>query len=139
MTTLTTETIQITIDASFERVAADLADVTSHPQWATEFFASPAAPTGDGTYRTIIPRLGGAASVRIDAHVDRGVIDMYLAPDGAPFGPPLPIRVLPNGDGVDVLFTLARFPGVGEDEWQDGLESMRRELSALKARHENAR
>ena len=62
---------------------------------------------------------------------------MFLAPLGAPFGPPLPVRVVPNGDGCDVLFTLARFPGQDDETWDSGLASMRRELEQLRALYEN--
>ena len=46
------------------------------------------------------------------------------------------MRVVPNGDGCDVLFTLARFPGTPDEAWEEGLASMQRELENLKARHE---
>ena len=49
---------------------------------------------------------------------------------------PIPVRLVPNGDGVDVLWTLARFPGVTDQAWQQGLAAMVRELQALKRRHE---
>lgn len=136
MTTLVTETVRITIDAPFEQVVADLADPSTHHEWGTEFFATPARPTADGEVVATVPRMGGEVRMRIDAHLDCGLIDIYLAPLGAPFGPPLPVRVLPNGDGVDVLFTLARFPGQTDSEWEDGLASMARELERLKVRHE---
>jgi hypothetical protein len=44
--------------------------------------------------------------------------------------------VIRNADGVDVLFTLARFPGQSDAEWEEALASMARELTNLKARHE---
>lgn len=84
----------------------------------------------------MVPRMGGKVRMRIDADVASGHIDLYLAPTGSPYGPPLPVRVVPNADGVDVLFTLARFPGQSEAEWEEGLASMARELENLKARHE---
>ena len=43
----------------------------------------------------------------------------------------------PNGAGSDVLFTLARFPNQGDQEWTEGVQSMNRELENLKARHES--
>jgi len=48
MTTMTTDTVRITIDAPFEQVVADLADPMKQPEWATEFFAGPARETVDG-------------------------------------------------------------------------------------------
>ena len=78
----------------------------------------------------------GEARAKVHADIATGRIDLYLAPIGESFGPPLPVRVIGNGDGVDVLFTLARFPGQSDDEWQEGLASMARELQNLKDRYE---
>lgn len=111
MATMRTETLRITIDAPAARVTAEPADPLNHAEWATEFFVGPAVPLGDGEFSVTVPRMGGAVRMRVDSNVEEGVIDMFLAPEGAPYGPPLPVRVLPNMDGADVLFTLARFPG----------------------------
>jgi hypothetical protein len=73
---------------------------------------------------------------KVEADVGSGIIELYFAPPGEPFGPPLPVRVIRNADGVDVLFTLARFPGQSDAEWEEALASMARELTNLKARHE---
>ena len=59
--------------------------------------------------------------MKIDADPVCGRIDLYLAPKGAPYGPPLPVRVVPNGEGADVLFTLARFPGQSDAQWEQDL------------------
>lgn len=117
-------------------MSEDLTDARSHPKWATEFFSGETDDQGDGTWRMTAPRMSGRVLLRIDVDVSHAVIDMYMAPEGAPFGPPLPVRVVPNRDGADVLFTLARFPGQSDEDWSDGLESMNRELLNLKARHE---
>ncbi len=136
MTTMKTETVRITIDTPFDQVVSDLSDPISHPAWGTEFFSGPAQPSRDGEVLATVPRLGGEIHMKVDADLAAGRIDLYLAPLDAPFGPPIPVRVIPNADGVDVLFTLARFPGQSDDEWAEGLVSMSRELTNLKERHE---
>ncbi len=136
MATLHTRTLTVTIDAPLAQVAADLADPTTHPQWATEFYAGPVRPTAGGEFVAPVPLMGGEVRHKIDADIDRGILDLYYAPSGRPYGPPLPVRLVPNGDGVDVLWTLARFPGVTDQAWQQGLAAMARELQALKRRHE---
>ncbi|MCP4195645.1 MAG: hypothetical protein GY762_00710 [Proteobacteria bacterium] len=73
----------------------------------------------------------------MEADLERGIFDLYVAPANAPFGPPLPVRLLHNGDGVDVLWTLTRFPGTPDDGWAAGLAEMERELQNLKSRHES--
>ncbi len=137
MSTLETTTVTITIDAPPDTVSADLADPSSHLEWATEFFNGVAEDQRDGTWQMNAPRMGGPVLMRIDGDTARGIIDMYLAPVGAPFGAPIPVRVVPNGDGSDVLFTLARFPNQSDEEWTEGIQSMNRELENLKARHES--
>jgi len=136
MTTLVTETVRITIDAPFAEVVSDLADPAMQPEWATEFFSGAATPIGEGEVEVTVPRMGGKARMRIDADVDSGRIDVYMAPLDAPYGPPLPVRVIPNAGGADVLYTLARFPGQSDADWAEGLDSMARELEKLKARLE---
>jgi len=134
MATMPTQTVAVSVDADPTEMTKYLADATTHPEWATEFFSDGAEEAGDGTWSMNVPRMGGPVRVKIDAVTALGVIDMYLAPEGTPFGPPLPIRVLPNGDGCDVTFTLARFPGQSDEDWADGVTSMQRELENLKAR-----
>jgi hypothetical protein len=136
MATLHTRTLTVTIDAPLSRVATDLADPTTHPAWATEFYAGSVRPAEGGEFVAPVPMMGGEVRHRIDADITRGIVDLYFAPPGAPYGPPIPVRLVPNGDGVDVLWTLARFPGVNDQAWQQGLAAMARELQALKRRHE---
>lgn len=136
MATTVTDTARITIDAPFEQVTSDLADPITHPEWATEFFSGQARTTSEQEVLANVPRMGGEVHMKVDGDPATGRIDIYLAPLGVPFGPPLPVRVLPNGDGVDVLFTLARAPGLTDAEWEAGLASMQRELENLKRRHE---
>ncbi len=136
MATLHTVTVTVTIDAPLAQVATDLADPTTHPAWATEFYAGPVRPAEGGEFVAPVPMMGGEVRHKIDADIARGILDLYFAAPGAPYGPPIPVRLVPNGDGTDVLWTLARFPGVSDQAWQQGLAAMARELQALKRRHE---
>jgi hypothetical protein len=138
MTTQETRTLAVTIDAPFATVAADLAVPANHPEWGTEFFAGAARPGENGSVVVDVPMMGGPVRFKVESDVETGVFDLYLAPLGAPYGPPLPVRVVPNADGVDVLWTLARMPDTSDEQWQGGLDSMQRELVNLKRRHEQA-
>jgi Polyketide cyclase / dehydrase and lipid transport. len=132
MTTLTTETLRVTIDAPYGKVTSYLADPGSAHEWATEFFAGPLRKAGADEWVALVPMMGGEVRYRQDTHWERGVIDVYLAPQNGEFGPPLPVRVVPNGGGADVLWTLTRFPGMPDEAWRAGLESMQRELENLR-------
>lgn len=138
MTTLETATLTVTIDAAFDKVANDLADPMTHPEWATAFFSGKPEPIGENEYRLSSPVMGGEINYRVEADPGRGAYDLFVTPVGVPYGQPIPVRLLPNLDGVDVLWTLARMPGQDDQAWQMGLESMRKELLNLKLRHESA-
>lgn len=135
-----TRTVTVSIDADFHTVAADLADPMTHSEWAHRFFAGPSTPTSaDGEVLARVPMMGGKVRYKVEADAARGIFDLFLAPEGTPFGPPIPVRLIRNGDGVDVLWTLSRAPGVPDADWQAGLTAMTEELWALKARHETER
>lgn len=137
MTIQETRTLTVSIDAAFTKVAADLADPATHPSWAHRFFSGPTIPgPAPGEVLVTVPMMGGTVRYKVDADETRGLFDLFLAPQGAPFGPPIPVRLIRNGDGVDVLWTLARMPGTPDAAWQAGLAAMSEELQALKARHE---
>jgi len=129
--------MSVSIEAAPRVVAQDLADPSTHSDWATEFIDGlPLEVFEDGSVVVNIPAMGGASRFKIEADVEAGIIDLYLAPSDVPFGPPLPVRLVANGDGVDVLWVLSR-PGMMDDEqWVLAQDSMARELENLKARHE---
>jgi hypothetical protein len=43
-----------------------------------------------------------------------------------------PIRVLPNGTGSSVVFTLMRLSGVSEQQFNDDAKAVKRDLDTLK-------
>lgn len=136
MSTLPTAVVTVTIEAPYDTVAAYVADPARAHEWATEFFAGPLVPAADGEWVAEVPMMGGTTRYRQETALEHGVIDLFLAPKGAPFGAPLPVRLLRNSDGVDVLYVLARFPGTKDEQWEAGLASMRRELTNLKKKLE---
>jgi len=136
MTTLESRTLTITIDAPFEKVMSDLADPMTHPEWAREFFSGAAQKTDHGYVLAPVPMMGGTIKFKIESDLLLGILDLYLAPQNSDFGPPLQARVIRNIDGVDILWTLSRFPGMSDTNWEGGLASMSKELLELKKRHE---
>jgi hypothetical protein len=63
---------------------------------------------------------------------DFGVLDHDVTlPDGETVRNPM--RVIPNGDGCDVVFTVHRRPGVSETEFAADVEAVTADLDALRA------
>lgn len=139
MPILESKTLATSIDAAFDRVATDLADPVTHPEWACSFFTGPAARTAAANeVLVLVPMMGGMVRYKVEADADRGIFDLFLAREADDFGAPIPVRLIKNGSGVTVLWTLTRFPGTTDGAWERGIAAMTEELRALKARHEES-
>ncbi|MCH2318051.1 MAG: hypothetical protein MK524_17045 [SAR202 cluster bacterium] len=134
MTTFTTKTIAVTIDAPFDKVAPDLAEPFTHLEWGAEFFAGPVGQESSGGLIVHVSAMGGDVQYRVETDLEHGIFDVFIAPLDGHFGPPLPVRLLRNGDGVDVLWTLIRFTGMPNESWEQGIAAMEMELHQLKQR-----
>jgi hypothetical protein len=42
------------------------------------------------------------------------------------------MRVVPNGDGSEVLFTLIQLPGVSDEQFQQDMDTIRADLNKLR-------
>jgi hypothetical protein len=60
-----------------------------------------------------------------------GVLDHYVSVEGKP-EVYVPMRVLPNGEGAEVLLTIFRQPGVSEEKFGEDARWVLRDLEALK-------
>jgi len=138
MTVMETHAGKVSIDAPFEEVARLVADPARAHEWGTEFFSGPLRRADSDEWVAPVPMMGGEIRYRHEADVERGMVDVYLAPPGSDFGPPLPMRVVPNGDGADVIVVLARMPGTSTERWEQHLRDLERELETLKSLAENA-
>ncbi|MGH2741704.1 MAG: hypothetical protein ACRDN8_04295 [Thermoleophilaceae bacterium] len=138
MAVLETHAAKISIDAPFREVARLVADPARAHEWGTEFYSGPLRRADGDEWIAPVPMMGGEIRYRHEADVERGIMDVYLAPPGSDFGPPLPMRVVPNGDGADVIVVLARMPGTSTEQWEQGLRGLDLELETLRSLAEGA-
>ena len=136
MTTFTTKTIVATIGAPFDKVAADLAEPFTHPEWGAEFFAGPVRQDSGGGLIVRVPAKGGYVQYHVKTDFEHGIFDVFIAPLDGQFGPPLPVRLVRKGDGVDVLWTLIRLPEIPEEGWEQRIAAMERELQRFNQHHQ---
>ncbi len=136
MTTFTTKTIAVTIDAPFDKVAPDLAEPFTHLEWGAEFFAGPVGQESSGGLIVHVSAMGGDVQYRVETDLEHGIFDVFIAPLDGHFGPPLPVRLLRNGDGVDVLWTLIRLPEIPELGWEQRIAVMEKELQRFNQHHQ---
>ncbi len=136
MTTFTTKTIVVTIDAPFGKVAADLAETFTYPEWGAEFFAGPVGQDSSGGLIVHVSAMGGYVQYHVKTDFEHGIFDVFIAPLDGQFAPPLPVRLLRKDDGVDVLRTLIRLPEIPEEGWEQRIAAMERELQRFNQHHQ---
>ncbi|RKF39451.1 SRPBCC family protein [Paraburkholderia fungorum] len=116
-------------------IARDWRDVyafTSPPQAFPLWASGLGKPLGHEGAQWRFESSDGPVKVRFSAVNDYGVLDHYvLLPDGNEIY--IPLRVIANGNGSDVQFTLFRLPGMTDEKFAADAQWVERDLNALKA------
>jgi uncharacterized protein YndB with AHSA1/START domain len=123
------DTQTITIEAPAGEVFRFVAEPENLPPWAVGF-AREIRPDGDG-WRV---RTGGGAEVRVRFRIDaeQGVVDFWMVP--APGVEAVAYsRVVPNGDGADLVFTQQQIAGTADEVFEAQVAALGHELTVLKA------
>ena len=120
-------TISVPIDRTPEAVYAYVADLQNLPRWATTFCRS-IRHEGEGW---VMETSLGTMTIRLAPQNDLGVLDHYLTPPG---GETIyvPMRVVTNGSGSELSFTLFRLPGVSDENYAADANLVRQDLDTLK-------
>ena len=123
-------TLSVSIAAPAGTVYAFVADPRKLPLWATGLGAAP-APLDDGAWRVETPV--GPMRVAFAPRNDFGVVDHVVTPlaGGGP-AVDVPLRVVPNGSGSEVLLTLFRQPGMSDEQYATDAATVRADLQRLK-------
>jgi len=120
--------VSVAIDAPPAAVMAYAGDPANLPTWAAGL-ASGVRPGQDGAWITDSPM--GEVTVRFAAANDLGVLDHDVTlPDGSAVHNPL--RVLPNADGSEVVFTVFRRDLMDADAFEDDAAAVLADLERLK-------
>jgi hypothetical protein len=124
------------ISQSIARPPADVAafagDPANLPQWASGL--SSGIRFEDGDWVTDSPM--GTVAVRFAPPNAFGVLDHEVVmPEGTTFHNP--VRVLPNADGSEVVFTLFQLDGVDDEALDADAETIRADLERLRSILEN--
>lgn len=120
-------TISVQIARSPAAVYSYVADLDNLPAWATTFCRS----IRHGEDGWLMETSLGSMAIRLAPENDLGVLDHYLTPPG---GETLyvPMRVVANGSGSEVFFTLFRLPGASAGDFSADAALVRKDLDSLK-------
>jgi hypothetical protein len=126
-TLLQSRTLSISIGCRPDKVYVFVSNPENLPRWAAGLCKS-IRKSGAGW---IVETTQGPMNVRFVKNNDLGVLDHYVTP--APgVEVYVPIRVLPNGSGSTVLFTLFQLPGMSDEKYAEDAGLVTRDLETLK-------
>lgn len=119
------------LSVSIARAPADVyafaSDPANLPRWASGLGGSFANVAGEWIAESPM----GKVKLRFAPPNALGVLDHDVTLEsGATFHNPM--RVVPNGDGSEVIFTLLRLPGTADDAFEADARTVARDLRELK-------
>ena len=120
--------LSVAIQAPPDQVYRFMVDIDTLPQWAGGLAGQTLEQEGEA-WVTDSPM--GRIGIRFVPTNAYGVVDHDVTlPDGEVNHNPL--RVLPNGDGSEVVFTLYRLPRMDEAAFEQDAAQILRDLQTLK-------
>lgn len=124
---LEARTLNVSIARPPQAVYAFVAEPANLPQWAAGL-GSAVRCTGR---RCTVETPQGTLQVRFEKYNELGVVDHYVSPaPGVEIY--VPVRVVANGAGSEVLFTLFRQPEMSAADFEHDTALVRQDLATLK-------
>jgi hypothetical protein len=121
------KTLSVTIAAEPERVYAFASNPENLPRWVPSFFKSVELVDGEWVAQSPLGRVG----FEFVHDNDLGVLDHTVTlPSGARLTNPM--RVIPNGDGSEILFTLIQHEDMTDQQFQEDAELVLGDLHTLR-------
>jgi hypothetical protein len=125
--TLRSQTLSVSVECSPGQVYEFVSNPENLPKWARAFCRSVRRSEGDW----IVETSDGPMRITFVEQNEFGVLDHYVSP--APGLEILnPMRVVPNGSGSEVIFTLFQSPDMSEEEYSEDLRLVEHDLRTLK-------
>lgn len=127
MSTLPSRHLGVRIEAPAAEVYAFVADPTNLPRWAAGL-ASASVELHEGRWITESPM--GTVEIAFAPRNEFGVLDHdVMLPSGEVVSNP--VRVLPNEDGCDLVFTVRQRPDMSDEDVQQDLAAVQADLDTL--------
>jgi hypothetical protein len=120
-------TLSISIDCDRAKVYEFVSNPENLPRWAKSFCKSVSKSNDDWIMETA----RGAMEVGFAKSNDFGVLDHYVNPTPE-IEVYVPMRVLPNGSGSEVIFTLFQLPDMSNQQFAEDVGMVERDLKTLK-------
>jgi hypothetical protein len=126
-TMMSSRTLSVSIRCSPDKVYEFVTDPQNLPQWAQGLGQSVRKQGSDWVVDT--PQ--GLMKIRFPDQNRFGVMDHYVT-TATGVEVYVPMRVLANGSGSEVIFTLFRLPDMSDEQYAEDRQMVERDLKALK-------
>ena len=126
---LDAQTTSVSVDRPWRVLYEEIWRPETFPRWASGLSRSPLTKAGD---RWTAAGPDGIVCIRFTDHNAFGVMDHVVQVRGGP-EIHIPLRVIPNEAGAEVVLTLFRQPGMSDAKFLADLEWVRRDLRTLQA------
>jgi uncharacterized protein YndB with AHSA1/START domain len=127
LTTHPAYNINVTIERPLAEVYDFLSQPENFPRWASGL-ATSIAPEGD---HWVTDSPDGRLTIRFSPTNDLGIVDHQVTmPSGVEVY--IPMRVVTNGDGSEVIFTLFHTPGMSDAVLERDIGLVEGDLATLK-------
>jgi hypothetical protein len=120
-------TLSVSIDCPPAKMYAFVSNPENLPQWAGGLCRSVRRSNNEWIVET--PQ--GPMKIRFAEKNDLGVLDHYVRPT-PDVEVHVPMRVIPNGSGSELIFTIFRSPEMTEEKFAEDVGLVERDLRTLK-------
>ena len=128
-TSLSARTFSISIRHPWQALYERIWHPEAFTQWAAGLANSGLRQQGE---MWLADGSDGPITIRFTPHNPFGVMDHVVDPgDGHEIY--VPLRVVQNGDGAEVMLTLFRQPGISDEHYAADIKLINRDLRSLKA------
>lgn len=121
--------LHASIDVPFDRAYEFTHRPENFPKWASGLSQSTLRETARG-WVTSTP--DGELVIRFSERNAFGVLDHWVTIAGMPENYN-PMRLVANGDGSEIAFTLLRIPGMSDADYAHDAATIEKDLASLKA------
>jgi hypothetical protein len=125
---LASRTYSISIDRDWQALYEAIWHPEIFPKWASGLTESNLRQDGDGW---LADGPEGPVRIRFSPHNVYGVLD-HVVETGDGQAIHVPLRIIANGDGAEVMLTLFRQPGMSDEDFARDAKWITRDLRALR-------
>lgn len=120
-----------TLSVSIERPPRDVYGFVSNPENLPEWAEGLSRSVRKAKGEWIVETAAGPMSFRFVGPNEFGVLDHYVSPTPG-LEILVPMRVVANGSGSEVIFTVFQLPNTSEEKFAEDVRLVERDLKTLK-------